>query len=149
MARVILLVESLNNPGNVGAIMRTAEAFAVTRVVLYGNKSFAKGIAKGGHKWVDLEFAQDPVILDQYRDEGFRITGIENGSGAHSLLTYRFAEDTVLVLGNEVGGVGKALLSKLDDMVIIPQWGLTGSLNVTQAGSIAIYEYRRQYPYVG
>lgn len=149
MARVVLLVESLNNPGNVGAILRTAEVFAVTRVVLFGNKSFARGIAKGGHKWVDLEFAHDPAVLDQYKAEGYRVTGIENGEGALSLFTYRFAEDTVLVLGNEVGGVGKALQDKLDDMVIIPMFGLTGSLNVTQAGTIAVYEYRRQYPFIG
>lgn len=149
MARVILLVDSLNNPGNTGAILRTAEVFAVTKVVLYGNKSFAKGIAKGGHKWVDLEFAYDPEVLEQFKAEGFRITGIENGAGAQSLFTYRFAEDTVLVLGNEVGGVSRPLLAKLDDMVIIPMLGLTGSLNVTQAGTIAIYEYRRQFPYIG
>lgn len=149
MARVILLVESLNNPGNVGAILRTAEVFAVSKVILYGNKSFAKGIAKGGHKWTDLEFARDASMLDQYKADGYRITGIENGEGAHSLFTYRFAENTVLVLGNEVGGVGKALLEKLDDMVIIPMFGLTGSLNVTQAGTIAVYEYRRQYPFIG
>ncbi|HYE76512.1 MAG TPA: TrmH family RNA methyltransferase, partial [bacterium] len=65
------------------------------------------------------------------------------------LFNYQFPEDAVLVLGNEVGGIGEGLLAKLDDMVIIPQFGLTGSLNVTQAGSIAIYEYRRQYPYIG
>lgn len=149
MARVVLLIDSLNNPGNVGAIMRTAEVFAVSRLVLFGNKSFAKGISKGGHKWVDLEFAHDPSVLEQYKAEGYRVTGIENGEGAQSLFTYRFASDTVLVLGNEVGGIGKPLLAQLDDMVIIPMFGLTGSLNVTQAGTIAIYEYRRQYPYIG
>ncbi|MEO7993143.1 MAG: TrmH family RNA methyltransferase, partial [bacterium] len=125
MARVALLVESLNNPGNVGAIMRTAEVFAVNKLILYGNKSFAKGITKGGHKWVDLEFARDPSCLEPYRAAGYRITGIENGDGAKSLHGYQFAADTVLVLGNEVGGVGKALLAELDDMVIIPQFGLT------------------------
>lgn len=149
MARVILLVDSLNNPGNVGAMLRSAEVFAAHKVILFGNKSYAKGISKGGHKWLDLEFAADPALLDRYRTEGFRITGIENGPGAVPLHQYSFAPDTVLVLGNEVGGIGKPLLEMLDDMVIIPMYGLTGSLNVTQAGSIALYEYRRQYPFLG
>jgi tRNA G18 (ribose-2'-O)-methylase SpoU len=148
MPSLVLFIQRMHHAGNVGSIFRTAEVMAVDRVIMYGNRSYSEAVTKGSHQWLTLEFTEDPDIIDRFRDDGFRIVGIENDENAVSMYDYKFHEKSMLVLGSEMGGIEAAIYPKLDDTVIIPQYGVTGCLNVVHAGGIAIYEYRRQYPFI-
>ena len=121
----------------------------VDRVILYGNKSYSRSVTKGSHQWMTLEFTEDPDIIDIYKKDGYRIVGIENDENAVTTYEYKFQPKSMLVLGSETGGIEESIYPKLDDTVIIPQYGVTGCLNVVHAGGIALYEFRRQYPYLG
>ena len=149
MASVILFIQRMHHPGNVGSILRTSEVMAVERVILYGYKSYSSSVTKGSHKWTAMEFTEDPDIIDRYKDDGYRVVGIENDENAFSMYDYQYHEKSLLVLGSEMRGIEEAVYPKLDDTVIIPQYGVTGCLNVVHAGGIALYEFRKQYPYIG
>ena len=139
----------MHHPGNVGSILRTAEVMAVDRVILYGDKNYSQSVTKGSHQWLRLEFTTDPDIIDGYKSDGYRVVGIENDENAVSMYEYKFHEKSILVLGSEAGWIEEAIYPKLDDTVIIPQYGVTGCLNVVHAGGIALYEFRRQFSYLG
>ncbi|MBU1023117.1 hypothetical protein KKB99_02420 [bacterium] len=149
MASVILFIQRMHHPGNVGSILRTSEVMAVERVILYGYKSYSSSVTKGSHLWTPMEFTEDPDIIDHYKNDGYRVVGIENDENAVSMYDYKYHEKSLLVLGSEMGGIEQAVYPKLDDTVIIPQYGVTGCLNVVHAGGIALYEFRKQYPYIG
>ena len=139
----------MHHAGNVASILRTAEVMAVDRVILYDCHSYSPTVTKGSHQWLSLEFTDDPNILDIYKNNGYRIIGIENDENAVSMYEYLYPEKSLLVLGSEMGGIEEAIYPKLDDTVIIPQYGVTKCLNVVYAGAIALYEFRKQYPYIG
>lgn len=149
MPSLILFIQKMHHPGNVGSILRTSEVMAVDRVIMYGHKTFSPSVTKGSHQWTPIEFTEDADIIDIYKKDGFRVVGIENDENAVSMYDYKFNEKSLLVLGSEMGGIENAVYPKLDDTVIIPQYGVTGCLNVVHAGGIALYEFRKQYPYLG
>lgn len=149
MPSLVLFIQRMHHAGNVSSILRTAEVMAVDKVILYGTKSYSPRITKGSHQWMTLEFTEDPGAIDFYVRDGFRIVGIENDENAISLYEYKFHEKSMLILGSEMGGIEQAIYPKIQDTVIIPQFGVTGCLNVVHAGGIALYEFRRQYPYIG
>jgi tRNA guanosine-2'-O-methyltransferase len=149
MPSLILFIQRMHHAGNVASILRTAEVMAVDRVILYDCRSYSPTVTKGSHLWLSLEFTDDPNILDIYKKEGYRIIGIENDENAISMYEYRYPEKSLLILGSEMGGIEPAIYPKLEDTVIIPQYGVTKCLNVVYAGAIALYEFRKQYPYIG
>ena len=149
MPSLILFIQRMHHAGNVASILRTAEVMAVDRVILYDCRSYSPTVTKGSHQWLNLEFTDDPNILDIYKNDGYRIIGIENDENAVSMYEYHYLEKSLLVLGSEMGGIEEAIYPKLDDTVIIPQYGVTKCLNVVYAGAIALYEFRKQYPYIG
>lgn len=148
MPSLILFIQRMHHEGNVGSILRTAEVMAVDKVIMYGTKGYSTTVTKGSHQWLNLEFTNTPDVIDDYKKIGYRIVGIENDENAISMYDYKFHENSVLVLGSERGGIEEAIYPKLDDTVIIPQYGVTKCLNVVHAGGIALYEFRRQYPYI-
>jgi len=149
MPSLILFIQRMHHAGNVASILRTAEVMAVDRVILYDCHSYSPNVTKGSHQWLSLEFTDDPGILDIYKKSGYRIVGIENDENAISMYEYRYHEKSLLILGSEMGGIEPAIYPKLDDTVIIPQYGVTKCLNVVYAGAIALYEFRKQFPYIG
>lgn len=130
---------------NVSAIARVASACAAKRLVICGNAKLIHKIARDGEIEVDVRRTLPPV-LRRYKEDGYRIVGLEQTTNSQNLHHYAFLERTVLVIGNERLGLQEDVLNELDDVIEIPVYGMPHSFNAASATSMALYEYCRQFP---
>ncbi len=146
--RLALLLDGVQNPFNVGAIVRTAAAFSVDHVWTVGapvpTDAKVQKTALGSHRF--LTFTACETSTDAAagaRKGGYRLVGIELAEGATPLHEVDLTGDVCLVMGHEDRGLSKELIGSCDALAYIPQLGRIGSLNVGTATAIACYEVRR------
>jgi tRNA (guanosine-2'-O-)-methyltransferase len=148
--RVALLLDGVQSPWNIGAIVRTAAAYRVEHLWLTGGSTSpthhrAKQLSLGTERyvtWSEPATASDAAA--EAREGGYRVIGVELASGARPLHELPVSGDVCLALGNEDHGLGVAALAACDEVAYLPQLGRVGSLNVATAAAIAVYEIRRQ-----
>jgi tRNA (guanosine-2'-O-)-methyltransferase len=149
-ARLALLLDSVTQPYNVGAMVRSAAAFGVEHVWLCGNSALPDHpsvgkTALGTQRLLTWEREPSPVAAAKAASaSGLRVVAIELADGAIPLHEAPLAGDICLVLGNEDHGCSPALLAVADAVGYIPQVGRVGSLNVAAAAAIALAEARRR-----
>lgn len=146
--RLGLFLDGVQNPFNVGAIMRTAAAYSVEHIWMVGapspNDTKVNKTALGSQKfltWTMCETSAEAITA--IRARGYRIIGVELAEQASPLHTLDLSGDVCLALGHEDRGLSKELLTDNDGLGYIPQLGRIGSLNVGTAAAIACYEARR------
>jgi TrmH family RNA methyltransferase len=138
----------VQDPGNVGTLLRTAAWFGASAVIagpgtagLYGPKVMRA--AAGGHWSLNLARTNSPgVFLDELRKTGCGLYGADLQGVPISAWTPR--RPSALVLGSEAHGLSPAVLDRLDSPVAIPRTphqSSAESLNVAVAGGILIYEW--------
>lgn len=148
--RIALVLDSVQSPFNVGAILRTAAAYRVEHVWLAGatpspSSAGVRKTALGTDRYLEITQVEQAVhAVDAARSEGFRIVGIELADGARPVHEVKLGDAVCLVVGNEDRGISAAVLRACDDVAYLAQLGKVGSLNVATAASIALYEARRQ-----
>lgn len=148
--RIALLLDDLQTPFNVGAIVRTAAAERVERLYLTGatvSPTHAKAhkLSMGTERFVAWDIFEDTnAAIDAVKDAGYRLVGIELADTAVPLPAARLGESVCLALGHEERGLSPTVLAACDEVAFIPQLGRVGSLNVAHAAAIAIYEARRR-----
>ena len=146
---VIVVAEGLNDPHNLGAIVRTAEALGTQGMVIPQRR--AVGITSAVRKVAAGALESLPVArvvnlnraLEELKEAGFWIYGAAAGVG-QSLDTIKFSGPTVLVVGGEADGLSLLIQRGCDGLVSIPLRGNTPSLNVSVATGMALYEIYRQ-----
>lgn len=144
-----LWLEDVQDPGNVGTLIRTAAAAGVTAVRLsagcadpWSPKVLRAGM--GGHFAAPIEFDSD--LVGRAR-AGVVTTYAFALAGAADLYDEPIARPLALILGNEGSGLGAALASQVDRSLRIPMPGAVESLNVAAAGAVALFEVvRRERP---
>jgi tRNA (guanosine-2'-O-)-methyltransferase len=143
-----LLLDGVQNPFNVGAILRTAAAFSVDHLWLVGAPSptdaKVQKTALGSQRfctWTDHETSAGAVAAA--RAAGYRIVGIDLTDSSAPLHELDLSGPVCLAIGHEDRGLSKELLASCDALGYIPQLGRIGSLNVGTATAIACYEARR------
>ncbi len=145
-----LVLDHVQSPFNVGAILRTAAAFKVDHLWLVGdtasptNAKTAK-TALGSQRYLDWSW-HDTVAeaVAAAREAGYRIVGVELTDDAVPLDRVALDGPVALMLGHEDRGLSPAALALCDAVAFIPQLGRIGSLNVGTAAAIALYEMRRR-----
>lgn len=145
-----LLLDNVQNPFNVGAIVRTAAAFRVEHVWLAGatepiTHPKTKKTALGADRY--LTFTTTATAEEAVRDaqaKGYTVVGIELADGAQPLHELDLGPKVCLALGHEERGLSPATLAACDHVAFLPMLGKIGSLNVATAAGIACYEARRQ-----
>ena len=147
--RLALVLDHVQTPFNVGAIVRTAAALRLEHLWLVGATSPAAAKARktslGTERYLTWSEAADVgQAATEARADGYRVVGLELAEGAVPLMDADLADDVCLVLGHEDRGVGSAALAACDTVAYVPLVGRVGSLNVSQAAAIALYECRRQ-----
>jgi tRNA (guanosine-2'-O-)-methyltransferase len=148
--RVALLLDDVQGPFNVGALLRTAAAWRVDPVWLTERSARPRDpktqkTALGSERFVDTRVVVDgSAAVAAARAEGFRVVAVELATGARPLHELDLTGDVGLVLGHEDRGVTPAVLAASDAVGFLPQLGRVGSLNVATAGAVAIYEVRRR-----
>jgi tRNA G18 (ribose-2'-O)-methylase SpoU len=151
---LIVCASLVQNPGNLGRLCRTVEAFRLKALVLANlemteNPAF-RNSAASAHHWQPLWECPSnalPDWLNQQQQVGYTIIAMDAHPTAIPLPRFRFPLQTVLLLGQELTGIPADLIHQCNACVTIPQYGLVESLNVQTAGAIAIYEYMRQHAF--
>lgn len=150
VCRVALLLDGVQSPFNVGAIVRTAAAFGVDDVYVAGRTASprepkAQKLAMGTDRYLDVHQVDAGVVaVERARDDGYRVVGLELAATARPLHEMDLADDVCLAIGAEDHGLSTRVLEVCDALGYIPQLGKIGSLNVATAASVACYELRRQ-----
>ena len=149
-APVTLMLDHVQSPFNVGAILRTAAAFRVDHLWLVGdtaaptNAKTAK-TALGSQRFVEWTWYDTATeAASAARDEGYGVVGLELTDDAVPLPDLVVMAPVCLVVGHEDRGLQAATLAACDAVTYIPQLGRIGSLNVATATAIALYELRRR-----
>ncbi len=149
-ARLGLVLDGVQSPFNVGAIVRTAAAYRVEELWLLGDgpapdSDRAGKTAMGTQRylrWTRHERADR--LADAVAAAGYQLIGIELTQGASPLHELDLTGDVCLAVGHEDRGLRSALLERCAEIGYLPQLGRVGSLNVATAAAIALYEARRQ-----
>ncbi|MCI6610659.1 MAG: RNA methyltransferase [Ezakiella sp.] len=136
---LVILLDKVQDPGNFGTIIRTADAFGIKNILTINNcvdyrnekvlRSSMGSILRVNIKKVELE------DLKKLKQIGYKIT---TTSPKGKRLKYSITK-TILVLGNEANGVSKEIMELSDNIATIPMKGNTESLNVAIAAGIAMY----------
>jgi tRNA (guanosine-2'-O-)-methyltransferase len=148
--RLALVLEDVQNPFNVGAIVRTAAAMSIDHVWLVGatpplSHPKVQKTALGTQRfltWTSLD-AIAGAVADAH-EVGYAVVGVELAEGAVPLPELDLPRDVALVMGHEDRGLSKHALPICDHLAYIPQLGKIASLNVATAAAIAVYEVRRR-----
>ena len=141
----ILALERLSDPGNLGAILRTAEAFGADGVLLspgcadvFSPKTLRAGMGCS-FRLPTYESADFPRDLKTLSEKGFSVYGAMLTDGAVSITAFRPPADFILVIGNEANGITPET-SQTATPVIIPMKGGAESLNAASAAAILLWE---------
>jgi len=146
---ILLMLDSLQDPQNLGTLSRTAEAAGVGGIVLSHNRSpeITPAVVKASAGAVEhLRYARVANLaqaVDVLKRLGFWIVGL-SGDAPTSYTEFDYRRPLVLVIGAEGEGLHQLLRKKSDALVRLPMLGKVASLNAAVAGSIVLYEAVRQ-----
>jgi 23S rRNA (guanosine2251-2'-O)-methyltransferase len=146
---LLLVPASVEDPGNLGALIRSCVAFGVDAVLLERKNTAPIGgtVAKASAGTLDHIPLVKPKNLEGLMDtlvaRGFGIVGAEQG-GTKKPADADLTQPTVLILGGENRGIPPYLAKKCTDIVGIPISSAAQSLNVSAAAAILLYECARQ-----
>jgi tRNA G18 (ribose-2'-O)-methylase SpoU len=148
-ARLLLGVESVANPDNIGGLFRTAAAFGTDGILLNatsGDPLYRKALRTSMGAALRIRYARTTwwnVTLDQLREGGFRIVALTPGDVAEDLAefagTVTKADRLIVLVGAEGAGLDSATLALADVCVRIPIDSAVDSLNVVVAAGIALH----------
>lgn len=149
MNQIDVVAVNIRSALNVGALFRSADAFAINKIWLAGYSATpdhpeVKKTALGAEQTVSWESIADPIAcIEQLKAEGVRVIGLERNQGAVALHEYKPQFPVAIVIGNEVEGLSDMVLKRCDDIVEITQYGSKESLNVMVAAGIAMWAFRQ------
>lgn len=146
---IVLILDSIEDPQNLGSLIRTAESCGVRGVIL--PKDRAAGITPAVVKASAGAVAHLPIIrvtnlantLGDLKKEGFWIVGADSRA-ERPLYEMRFDMNVGLVIGGEGRGIRPLVLKKCDFVISIPMKGKISSLNAAVAGAVILFEIMRQ-----
>jgi tRNA (guanosine-2'-O-)-methyltransferase len=151
-----LVLENVHDPHNVAAVLRTADCVGIFKVCLvyHSGQEFPKKMGKkssgNARKWVNyLLFDSIESCYEKLKSEGKKIFTTHLGTESKSLYDLDLTQPVALVFGNEHKGLTEEALSLSDGNFIIPQVGMTQSLNISVACAVSAYEAMRQRTLAG
>ncbi|MGI6257164.1 MAG: 23S rRNA (guanosine(2251)-2'-O)-methyltransferase RlmB [Anaerovoracaceae bacterium] len=144
----VIILDGLEDPHNLGAIMRTAECAGAHGVIIGKRRSvgLTETVAKASAGAVEYipcaRVANISQAIETLKEKGLWIAACDMGEEAY----YRadLTGPMGIVIGGEGSGVGKLVRERCDFVVSIPMMGKISSLNASNAGAILMYEVRRQ-----
>ncbi len=146
----LLVIAGVQDPGNLGTILRSAEAFGAQGVLLgegtvsaYNSK--AVRASAGSVFRLMTARIQTSDAIGQIRAQGLRLMATSSHKGA-SVAAANLSGRVAIFIGNEGAGLDKKLLAQMDELIMIPHSQRVESLNAGIAASIVLYEAARQRP---
>jgi len=144
----ILLLDQLQDPQNLGTLLRSAEAFGVHGVILplAHAASITPAVVNASSGATELlRIAQHNIAqaMDRLKDAGGWMIGLEDSPQAQTPQEIELKGGIGLVIGNEASGLRRLVRDKCDHLMRLPMQGQIDSLNAAVAGSIAVYLARQ------
>lgn len=147
-AGVLLVLDGIQDPHNLGALIRTAACAGATGVIIPRDR--ACGITPAAEKSSAGAVETIPVAqvtniaqtLESMKQAGYWVYGLEGGA-RQSVYDVQFSGNVALVIGSEGEGIRPLVLKQCDVLMSIPQYGGVGSLNASVAGGIALFQVAR------
>ncbi|MCM3628700.1 RNA methyltransferase [Paenibacillus glycanilyticus] len=148
---LVVVLDGVRDPGNVGTIIRSADAVGADAVVLgkgsvdlYNPKTVRSTMGSLFHlPIIEADLAE---LLPEAQSRGIKLVGTSL-QAAHTCYSYDWTSSTWLLMGNESEGLSEAVRQTVDESVIIPMQGDAESLNVAMASTVLLYEALRQRKY--
>ena len=151
LGKVLVLLHDIRSTHNVGSIFRTSDSAGVSKIFLSGytptpidkygreRKDIAK-VALGAEKNIKWEYIESPEkIIEKLKKEGYQIISLEQSDLSVDYKKVKLHSPVLFIVGNEVEGISKKILSLCDVVAEIPMLGEKESLNVSVAFGIGIY----------
>jgi len=148
-APLYLVLDGVEDPRNLGAILRTAEATGVHGVIIPERRAvgLTETVAKtaaGALEYVPVvKVANIANVLEELKKEGVWVAGAE-AAGEMLYWDADFVRPTAIVLGGEDKGVRRLVRERCDYLLSLPLMGSISSLNVSVAAGVLLYEVLRQ-----
>ncbi|TXH96139.1 MAG: tRNA/rRNA methyltransferase [Rheinheimera sp.] len=144
----LLALDGVGNPHNLGAIARSCAHFGVSGIILSAPEALQSGAAartaEGGLEFVEaLQTDHLPLALKLCKEAGYTLITTSSHAGV-SLYQSKLPKKVVVVFGEEMQGVSKAVANSAEIALQIPGTGKVESLNVSVAASLILGEWYRQ-----
>ena len=147
--RALVALDGIGDPGNVGTLIRTAEAFGIGGVILSGdtvelyNPKVVRSTMGSLFHLPVLDDVDLKEAIPQLKKRRFKIFGTDIKRG-RKIQRLSPSGKVCLLIGSEAEGLGEELLQLCDDVIRIATYGKAESLNVAVAGGIVLYELTKQ-----
>jgi RNA methyltransferase, TrmH family len=144
----LLAIAGVQDPGNLGTILRSAEAFDAAAAVLGEgtvspfNPKVVRASA-GSVFRLPLARSKLPDAVARFREQGLRLIGTSSHKGV-SVDQAKLDVPLVIFIGSEGAGLPRDLVSQMDELIVIPHSARVESLNAGVAASIVLYEAARK-----
>ena len=149
-AKFVLMLDHIQDPQNLGAIIRSSNAFSVKHIIIPKDRSVSitptvLKISSGGFNNIKIiKVASLFDAINQLKKNDFWVYATALSDKAINVCKASFNFPLCLIMGNEEKGVSNTLLNKSDQNVYIPQSGEVQSLNVSVATGIMLYEINKK-----
>lgn len=146
---IFVVIDKLQDPGNIGTIIRTAESFGCKGIFISKNSAdvYSDKVVRstmGAIFNIPIVQECDIVSLVQLMKQRQIKTYAFSLDTNNMLSTFKFENNVALIIGNESKGINKNVLDIVDDKIKIDMRGKSQSLNAAVACSVAIYEISKQ-----
>lgn len=145
---VIVILDSIQDPGNLGTILRTIDSVGLKQVIISNTTAdvFNSKVVRstmGAIFRVNIVKSNDLVkTISQVKKHGYKV--LATSLDANKSLYEIDLKKVAIVVGNEANGISKNVLEAASEKMLIPMLGKTESLNASVATAVVLYEYVRQ-----
>lgn len=142
----LIILDGIEDPHNLGAILRTSDAAGVDGIIIPKNRSVGLNstVAKVSTGAIEFVKVSEVTNLTQtikvLKEKGYWIVGAEAGGKSVDFRKQKYDMPIVLVIGSEGKGISRLVFEQCDFLVQIPMYGHVNSLNASVSCSILIYE---------
>ncbi|HEV2108362.1 MAG TPA: 23S rRNA (guanosine(2251)-2'-O)-methyltransferase RlmB [Thermomicrobiales bacterium] len=143
---VIVALDHLQDPQNLGTLLRAAEACAVPLVLIPADRAAEISPAVVNASAGAVEHLRVSKVinlarsLDELKQAGWWVAGLDEGDASEDIYDTKVPDPTVLLIGSEGQGISLNVRRRCDILVRLPMYGRVASLNAATAGSVALFE---------
>ncbi len=144
----VVICDGIQTPENFGSILRVADAMGSHSIRLLDsdldlqNKKLSR-LARSANKHLDIQHQSLEHFLQQ-RQQYSQLYALEITSNSHDLSQARITGCDGIIVGHESQGICPALLDSCDMALHVPMYGINGSMNISHALAIFLYQWRCQ-----
>ena len=136
-----IAIENVERDFNMGTIVRSANAFGVSKIHILGRKTWNKRGAMATDHYVQIEYHSQESFLQMVQARGRALIAIDITESSDPLDSTKLPNNALLLFGSEAQGVSQQLLAASQTILHIEQRGSTRSINVGVAAGIAMYRW--------